>query len=509
MSITHGIYKTLDEGKEVKGIFLDISKAFDRVWHEGLIFKLKQNGINGNLLLILIDFLKERKQRVVLNGLFSSWTHIKAGVPQGSILGPLLFLIYINDLPNGLQSNPKLFADDTSLFSVVDDIHLSSSELNLDLTKVSDWANQWKMSFNPDPSKQAKEVIFSHKINKPLHPNLVFNNVPVDQVSSQKHLGMILDSKLNFNEHFKSVVSKVSRSIALLRKLRIFLPRSSLIAIYKSFIRPHLDYGDILYDQAFNNSFHAKLESIQYKASTAILGVINGSNREKVYQELGLESLQSRRWMRKLFMFYKMSRNLVPNYLCELIPKAERSYNLRNSNDIPFVKFKHNFFKNSFLPSAIIEWNKLKIDIRDSVSLDVFKKKILTFVRPRSNSIFGIHNTQGVKYLNRLRVGLSHLREHKFKHGFLDTINPLCSCGQGVESTKHFFLHCTFFANSRAALLQQIGKIDNSILNENDDSIIESLLFGKPNFEFFKNKSIIESAIEYILSTERFDGALL
>ena len=203
-----------------------------------------------------------------------------------------------------------------------------------------------------------------------------------------------------------------------------------------------------------------------------------------------------------------MSKSLVPNYLCELPPKTERSYNLRNSNDIPFVKFKHNFFKNSFLSSAIIEWNKLKIDIRNSVSLDVFKKKILIFVRPRSNSIFSIHNTQGVKYLNRLRVGLSHLREHKFKNGFLDTINALCSCGQGVESTKHFFLHCIFFANSRAALLQKISEIEKSILNENDDSIIESLLFGKPNFEFFKNKSIIESAIEYILSTERFDRAL-
>ena len=421
----------------------------------------------------------------------------------------MFFLIYINDLPNGLQSNPKLFADDTSLFSIVNDITLSSAELNQDLAKVSAWANQWKMSFNPDPSKQAKEVIFSHKINKPLHPNLIFNNVPVDQVSSQKHLGMILDDKLNFNEHFKSIISKVSRSIALLRKLRIFLPRSSLITIYKSFIRPHLDYGDILYDQAFNNSFHAKLESIQYKASNAILGTINGSNREKVYQELGLESLQSRRWMRKLFMFYKISKDLVPIYLSDLLPKVEKSYNLRNSNDIPLIKVKHNFFTNSFLHSSIIEWNKLNIDIRNSINLNIFKEKIIKFVRPESNSIFGIHNSQGIKYLSRLRVGLSHLREHKFKHGFLDTINPLCSCWQSVESTKHFFLHCTFFINSRAILLQRISIIDNSILNENDDSIIETLLFGRKKFEFLTNKSIIESVVDYILSTERFDGALL
>ena len=105
----------------------DISKAFDKVWHQGLLYKLKQNGISGNLLEILTGFLKDRKQRVVLNGQNSLWANIKAGVPQGSILGPLLFLIYVNDLPDNQSTNVKLFADDTSLFSVVHDITTSSS----------------------------------------------------------------------------------------------------------------------------------------------------------------------------------------------------------------------------------------------------------------------------------------------------------------------------------------------------------------------------------------------
>ena len=117
LSITHDIFTSFDNGLEVRGVFLDISKAFDKVWHDGLIYKLKQNGIKDKLLCLLIDFLKNRQKRVVLNGQFTSWTKVNAVVPQGSILGPLLFLIYINDLPNGLQSNPKLFADDTSLFS--------------------------------------------------------------------------------------------------------------------------------------------------------------------------------------------------------------------------------------------------------------------------------------------------------------------------------------------------------------------------------------------------------
>ena len=135
-------------------------KAFDKVWHKGLIFKLKQNGISGSLLSTLTDFLKLRKQRVVLNGQLSSWSNIETGVPQGSILGPLLFFIYINDLSDGLSTNGRLYADDVSLFSVVDNIKLSVTNLNSDLSKINALPNQWKVTFNPDLSKQAQEVIF-------------------------------------------------------------------------------------------------------------------------------------------------------------------------------------------------------------------------------------------------------------------------------------------------------------------------------------------------------------
>ena len=142
LSITHDIYQSLDQGYEVRGVFLDISKAFDKVWHKGLIHKLKQNGIGGPLLKILTDFLKSRKQRVVLNGQHSSWSDVLAGVPQGSILGPLLFLIYINDLSDGLQFNPKLFADNISLFTTVLNIKKAANNLNNDLTKITKWSFQ-------------------------------------------------------------------------------------------------------------------------------------------------------------------------------------------------------------------------------------------------------------------------------------------------------------------------------------------------------------------------------
>ena len=189
LSITHNIYKSFDDDYEVRGVFLNISKAFDKVWYDGLIFKLQENGTSGNLLKVLKQFLTNRKQRVVLNGQSSSWTNVKEGVPQGSILGPLLFLIDINDLADGLSSNTKLFADDTSLFSVIHDSVIATSELNSDLARIKQWAFQWKMSFNPDPNKQAQELIFSRKLKKVCHPPLCFNNNNVSQASSQKLLG--------------------------------------------------------------------------------------------------------------------------------------------------------------------------------------------------------------------------------------------------------------------------------------------------------------------------------
>ena len=261
LSINHEILISFDIGLEVRRLFLDISKAFDKVWHVGLIYKLRQNGVCGDLINILNDFLTNRKQRFVLNGQCSSWVDIRAGVPQGSILGPLLFLIYVNDLPNGLKSECKLFADDTSLFSVAHDLNTSASDVNNDLKLISDWAFQWKMSFNPDPNKQAQEIIFSRKKMKSSHPSVYFNNIPVYSTSVHKHLGMLLVDKLSFEHRLKFVLNKIKKKIGLLRKFQQILPRQSIITIYKLFIRPHLDYGDIVYDRAFNESFH-NLESI-------------------------------------------------------------------------------------------------------------------------------------------------------------------------------------------------------------------------------------------------------
>ena len=157
-----------------------------------------------------------------------------------------MFLIYINDLSEGLSTNAKLFADDASLFSVIHDSQTSANILKKDLELIHNWDFQWKMNFNLDPTKQTQEVMFSSKTKKLPHPHLVFNNTKVTQSICKKHLGIILDSELTFENHINMVTTKINKTIGLLRKLQNLLPRTALIKIYKAFVRPHLDYGDIL-----------------------------------------------------------------------------------------------------------------------------------------------------------------------------------------------------------------------------------------------------------------------
>ena len=149
---------------------------------------MKQNGILGNLLEALTDFLKDRKQRVVLNWQNSLWANVEAGVPQGFTLGPLLFLIYINNLPGNLSTNVKLFADDASLFFVVHDITISSCDLNYDLNRVREWAFQWNMSLNPEPSKQAQEVILTRKPQKSYYPYYILMTFSSKKLASKSIL---------------------------------------------------------------------------------------------------------------------------------------------------------------------------------------------------------------------------------------------------------------------------------------------------------------------------------
>ena len=470
---------------------------------------LRINGINGPLFHLLQNYLFNRKQRVVLNGQTSNWTDVKAGVPQGSVLGPLLFLIYINDLPEGIQSNVKLFADDTSIFSIVKDVNHSCNKLNADLLKINNWAYQWKMSFNPDPNKLATEVIFSHKIKKVVHPPVFFNNLPVSSQISTKHLGMILDSKLNFDLHLDEKICKAQRGISLIKRLQCDLSRKTLLNIYKAYIRPHLDYGDIIYDKPNVQNFINRVESVQYNAALAITGAIRGTSKERIYNELGVESLEKRRWYRRMCLFWKIINGLTPSYLRDSLPQIQFSRNPTRQNQFSIVSKNTDYFSKSFFPYCTDQWNLLDPAIKNIQSISLFKKALLKFIRPSAAQVFDVVDYSGLKLLTRLRLNLSHLNEHKFRHNFRDTINPLCSCSLECETTSHFLLHCPFHINQRKALFDNVLAIDESISNLSDTNLVNLLLYGDSTlYNNQENTRIINSTICFIKKSERFDVAL-
>ena len=234
---------------------------------------------------------------MVLNGSFSEHSGIESGVPQGSVPGPLIFLIYINDLKRNIKSNTIFFGDDTMLFSVVVDPEISANELNHGI--IQKWAYQWKLEFNPDPTKQANEVLFSSIPN----PHIVHNETVLAKTNEQKHLGFILYSKLSFEKHLNEKIIKAKNYIGIIKHLSCSLPLKTLDQMFKALVRSHLVYCDIIYhilskqDQfgVTLNSLMEKVERIQYQAVLAVTGAWQGSNRSKLYDELGWEFLSNRR----------------------------------------------------------------------------------------------------------------------------------------------------------------------------------------------------------------------
>ena len=187
-----------------------------------------------------------------------------------------------------------------------------------------------------------------------------------------------------------------------------------------------------------------------------------------------------------------------------MIPKLNRPYSARNANN------KHSFFKKkTFFLSVIIEWKKLDPEIQNTPSLNIFKNNILKFIRPTTNNIFGCHNLKSIKYLTRIRLGLSHLYEHKFKNNFQNTLNPLCNCGCDVENTFHFLLHCLNFLTERNTLLSKITNIGSDILNQADGTITKTLLFGNSKYCNKINLHILNTSIDFTITSKRFDEPLL
>ena len=273
-------------------------------------------------------------------------------------------LIYRNYLENGIKSQINVFADDTSLFSIVNDPDISALELNHDLHLISQWAYQWKMSFNPDPTKQAVQVVFTRRAKQIDHPKIYFNDIEVKTVNDHKHLGLILDSKLSFISHISEKISKPHKGLGIIKSLSRFLSVKTLDLIVKLYIRPHLDFCDVIFhipsitnpfDSSINlNYLMNTLERIQYHAALAITGSWKGTNLNRIYDELGWEYLTDRSWCRHLFHFHNIQNNLTPPYLKDPIPPIRSHlFGSRSVNVINEIKCKSKSYSNSFYPDSI------------------------------------------------------------------------------------------------------------------------------------------------------------
>ena len=254
-----------------------------------------------------------------------------------------------------------------------------------------------------------------------------FNSSDVQIADSHKHLGLILDPKLNFNEHIESKITKCNKIIGLIKFFSLILHRKSLLTIYKSFVRPNLDYADIIYYKPLNESLKRKIKMVQYNAALIITGAFKGTSHDKIYQELGLESLADRRWTRKLIFFHKIILGLLPSYLKDYVIPCDnlRKYLTRSSAQKRKKTFpaRTKIFESSFFPHSAEAWGNLSEELRNIDSINKLKTSILNFVRPRENSVSEVHYINGVKLLTRLRLKFCHLNEHKFRHNFHDTNN--------------------------------------------------------------------------------------
>ena len=314
------------------------------------------------------------------------------------MLGPLLFLIYRNDLADNIMSDVKLFAGDTSVINVVFVTDISAEVLNRDLRVAQDWAYQRKMSFNPDPTKQAEQVIFSTKVFKAEHPVIYFCGSEVETVPHHKHIGLTLDETLNFVEHIKEAIIKARRGIGIIRFLSKYVHRDVLDQMYKLYVRPHLDYGDVVYHNQ-NSSLMSKLESTQYAAALAVSGAWRGTNGDKLFEELGWESLAHRRWYRRLCLFYKIINNSTPEYTRRYLPTfKENPYDLRRPSIFAEERTNTNRYLNSFYPYCIEAWNNLDPTIRNLPDISQFKNALQQLTRMLKNA-FQVHGHGEVAFI--------------------------------------------------------------------------------------------------------------
>ena len=495
IELVDNILQALDNKELICLIFCDVSKAFDRVWIRGLLLKLERYGIHGDILEWFRSYLTSRQQRVLLRDSVSSVGKLKAGVPQGSILGPLLFLIYINDIADDMLGICRLFADDTSIGERSYEINSLQYMVNIDLQNISSWSKQWLVKLNPN---KTEIVVFSTR-DTPEGLAFSLDDTEISPVACHKHLGVTLSSNCKWTLHIDTVVEKVSKQIAVLRKLKYTLSRQFLEKIYLTFIRPLLEYSCELWDSC-SKTDSDRLEKLQLEAARIVTGLTMYANISSIYDECGWEKLSVRREQRKLSLFYKIVNGDAPEYLSDILPNTvdqTNNYNLRTGRNFTLPSARLSIYQSSYFPSTIRLWNSLDSNIRESPNSNIFKYRLKSkYPLPKKSPIYYTVGDRKANILHtRLRHRCSGLRGDLFRCNLLNISH--CECGHETESVEHYLLHCNLYRVQRIRLF-------NNILALGIEPTIKNMLYGKNSLDFDLNCTLFKCVQRYIIDTKRF-----
>ena len=347
--------KIVDNRGQVDTFILDFEKAFDTPPHELLKSKLFSYGIGSKTLKWIDSFLCFRQQRVVVNGVKSDWAPVLSGIPQGTILGPLLFSLYINDISSDIESEIRLFADDCVCYREIKD-EKDTMKLQRDIDRLGSWPWKWGMRFQP---VKCNMMQLTRKRIKKIHASYTLEGTNLENVESIKYLGVTITSDLRWNTHVSNVCTKANRTLGFLRRNLYSCPQEIKEAAYKGLGRPVLDYGSSVWDPP-GVVLQEELESVQKRAARFVTGNYNyeTGSMTGILGQLKWESLKKRRKDNRLILLYKGLKGKASVPTDDLIPKTRRC---RNQHSMAFQTpiVNTDVYKGSFFPQTIRDWNAL------------------------------------------------------------------------------------------------------------------------------------------------------